>query len=361
MSPHQQPRQDETIRRRFQASPARRRGSALAGLGWLVLLGYLAVAWWPLELVHVLGLLLASLGITEYVLSSWRWRLELTSDELLVTPSIGTPRHVPREQVVGVREQTARPPAIVVREADDLTLPSGSHHHVDDLTALLGSMAPHDHTDVGRPPGPLRTVQGLLVAPNSTLRSFTHHPRVGLATAVLAAVSTLIGVRAATHWSRGEGFLAIEPAPTAQPPSMVAIVLGAALLGPVVHAVLVALLRLSARVLGGEGTFRRLYSGYAVAVLPTALVAIGGWVAMVGVFWALVNVVATLQESEHVSWWRATVILLLALPILPLVLAVAALLFGEPREGAAAALAPLARPTASSTTARSGASCQDRW
>jgi hypothetical protein len=332
-------------RRVFRASPGHRRLAVGVTVAWLLFAGVLAAVWWPLELVHVFALLFGSLAIAEFVLSAWRWQLEVAPDQLQVTPTFGAPRRVPRERVVGVREQTARPPTIVVDDAEDVPLPAGHEHHVDELTGLLGSMAERDHADVGAPPGPWRTLEGLGNRPNATLRSYTHHPRLWLAIALLSGVSALMGVEAALRWSRGESFLAIYPAPTAQPPSMPATIVGAAVLGPLLHAALVALLRGFARLLGGDGSFRRLYAGYAVALLPAGLVLLPGWAGTLAVFWALFLVGVAVQESERVSWWRATSILLLALAVIPTVMVVVALLFGEP-QGTAAASPQLVDPWA---------------
>lgn len=325
-------------RRRFRADTHRRRLAVSVAVAWGLFAGVLVVVWWPLELVHVFGLLLCTLPVSEFVLATWRWQLEVDAEELEVTPTFGGARRLPVEQVVGVRAQTARPPAIVVDGDDDVVLPTGHHHHVEELTELLGSTATHDHADVPRPPGPFRTVQGLGTAPNATLRTFTHHPRLLLGTVLLSGVSALIGVEAARQWARGESFLAVYPAPTAEPAPMPVIIIGAAALGPLIHAVVVALLHGFARLLGGDGHFTRLYTGYAAALLPAGLVLLPGWAGPIAVFWALFLVIVAVQEAEHLSWWRATASLLLALPVLPAVLAVVALLFGE--EPQATALAP---------------------
>jgi hypothetical protein len=314
----------------FRASRGQRRLALAVAIGWVSFGGVLVVLWWPLELVHVFGLLLCSLAIAEFVVSAWRWQLEVAPEELRITPTFGAPRRLPRARVVGVREQTARPPTIVIDRADDVSLPVGHQQHVDELTDLLGSMEERDHADVAAPPGPWRTLQGLGTAPNATLRSFTHHPRPWLAIVLLSGVSALLGIEAAQRWGAGESFLAVYPAPTAEPPSMPVVVIGAALVGPLLHAVLVALLRGFARLVGGDGSFRRLHAGYAVAMLPAGLAFLPGWAGPIAVFWALFLVLVAVQEAEHVSWWRATAILLLALAVVPTVTVAVALLFGEP-------------------------------
>jgi hypothetical protein len=240
--------------------------------------------------------------------------------------------------VAGVREQTARPPTIVVDGAEDVSLPAGHQQHVDELTGMLGSTAERDHAHVGAPPGPWWTLQGLGSMPNATLRSFIHHPRLWLAIGLLSGVSALMGAEAAMRWSRGESFMAIYPAPTAEPPSLPATIVGAAVLGPLLHAVLVALLRGFARLLGGHGSFGRLYAGYAVALLPAGLVLLPGWAGTLAVFWSLFLVIVAVQESERVSWWRAMSVLLLALAVIPTVVVVVALLLGEPQETAVVSL-----------------------
>lgn len=318
----------------FRASPGRRRTAAAVSVVWATVMGMVAAAWWPLEPLHVAGLLLASLAVGEFVLSATRWRLVVTVDELQVTPTVGSPRRVARSAVAGVREQTARPPSIVVDDADDVPLPVGNQHHVEGLVDLLGSTAVHDHTDVGAPPGPLRTLRGLGEAPNPTLRSFTHHPRLWLAIVVLSGVSALLGLEAGLRWSRGESFLAVYPAPTAQPPSVPLVVIAGALVGPLLHAVVVAVLHGFARLLGGTGRFRRLYAGYAVAVLPLSLVLLPGWVGSLVAFWALFLVIVAVQEAERLSWWRATVALTLGLATIPTALALLAVVFGEPQRAA---------------------------
>jgi hypothetical protein len=324
-------------RRVFTSDRRRRMWAIVVAVGWVAFVAGILLWWQPLELVHVFGVALATLGIAEYVLSAWRWRLEVLSDDLVVTPTMGTADRIPRSQVVGVDEPATSPPTIVLERTHDLVLPAGTHHHLPALRDLLGTVPGREAGEVPPPPGPLRTLKGLVVAPNATLRSFAHHPRPVVAVALLAVISALVGWQAAEHWARGEQFLAITPRPGASPPTPTAAIVVGAVIGPALHALQVALFRLVARLFGGEGRYAALYSSYAPALLPVifAMWFTGSVLASIAGFYALMLVIVAVQETERLSRWRAATATILAALVVPISLLVIALLFGEPQEARA--------------------------
>ncbi len=183
----------------------RRRFAVVVAVGWIVSLAVVLVWWRPLELVHVFGSALATLGVAEYVLSAWRWRLEVRADELVVTPTMGAADRIPRSCVLGVDEPATSPPTIVVDRPDDVVLPVGTHLHAPALRDLLGTVPGRRPGEVPEPPGPFGTLKGFVAAPNATLRSFAHHPRPILNGSTLggtqhpAGLCTWLTARAIAH------------------------------------------------------------------------------------------------------------------------------------------------------------------
>jgi hypothetical protein len=199
----------------------------------------------------------------------------------------------------------------------------------------------HERTDPDHPTpasnvGPL--LWAVLVTPDAAFRTIAARQPLGPAIAVVAVVTVLLAVAQA---------LGFTTAPDAAPQIPRAALLAGALtitlpLGLVSFAVWAGLVLLSARLLGGDGTFRATACGLGFAYMPLALGALvtalgaavvdgGGALAAVllgTTLWSFVLDVFAVRAAHHLGTGRAVTAVVLPIVLLAVVgmLVVAALL-----------------------------------
>ena len=191
------------------------------------------------------------------------------------------------------------------------------------------------------PPGPrpeeglLETVVSVVTEPVPTLRRLTRERPIGWALAVAAVISLLSTLVAAAQPVRGQPGLGADVPPLLGGGAPGLVLVGAAILGPILGIVSVAvwagILQLMALLLGGKGPYSGLFVGVAFAGVPQVLgvpfgilpIALGpAWsalsflVSLVLGLWALALNVIAVRENNGFTTARAAVAVLVPLAVL---------------------------------------------
>lgn len=173
------------------------------------------------------------------------------------------------------------------------------------------------------------TLSGLVTDPEATFRRIADEPPVGWAVGIVVVVSLVYGLNAALAWGAGKQWMGIFLA--ADPPGRFAL---AGAVVPVVfwvlHPLLAGILRLVARILGGQGDFRGMFACYAFALVPSALTVIGvlpspfGLLGALFAFWTVMLMLYAVRANERLS--QVASLAVLGLPLLVVATAITAVL-----------------------------------